>query len=113
MRRDLLVLEWPEDLGRTPGGELAGDLVIEEPVERILAGRRLVGNDVMTRSTADAVARQSAIFEVLARDVGVLDPIELEVRLGAGVVRRSRIVAVIGVELTFPHHTVAAEADIH
>src|SRR5262245_13154081 len=99
MRGNLPILERAEYLSRASGGELAGDVVFEEPRERIPAGRGLVGDDAMTGGTADAVARQRSVLEVLARDVGVVDPIELEVRLGAGVGRRRRIVAVIGVEL--------------
>src|SRR5262249_3312759 len=56
-RRDTVVLEWPEDLVRLSGRKLASDVVIQEPLEGVLAGLRVVANYVMTGRAAYAVPR--------------------------------------------------------
>src|SRR4051812_13871842 len=66
MRGRVLVLERPEDVGGGSRRELAGDVVLEKPPERILARRGPVGDDAMARGAADAVARERAVLEIPA-----------------------------------------------
>src|SRR4030095_11567481 len=112
MRRDVLVFERAKYLGGFPGGELAGDVVIQEVLKGVLAWRRMVLDYVMTGSAANAVTRERAILEVSTGEVGIVYEIEFEVWLGSFVIRRSGIIPVIGVELTLAHYSVTAKAHV-
>ena len=90
---------------------MAGDVVLQERLQRVVTAV-LVLDYVMTGGAAHAVARERAVLEVFACEIGVVDPIEFEVGLGILVIRRSGIITVIGVELAFAHHPVATKARV-